>query len=182
MNIPNVLFLDFDGPLYPKSVHTFPENINPEYDLIHPFISYWKMDPIAVAFLNELHNVKPFETVLSTSWCSLVPEEDAYVRLFEANGLKLKFHKNWMTPRISWSRGDQIIDWIKANNPADYIILDDNESGDGLLGSPFIDQSRIFMVDMNNGILYDDYQKLLNIIKVWQYGPAYDPIDNVASR
>lgn len=62
----NVLMLDFDGPLYPAYIHLFPENEKPEYDLIHPFISYWKMDQKAVHMLNKLNEKFDFETVLST--------------------------------------------------------------------------------------------------------------------
>lgn len=173
----NIIFLDFDGPLYPLFVHLFPENKNPEYDLIHPFISYWKMDPTAVAMLNELNERFKFDAVLSTSWCSLVSEKDAYERLFEANGLKLKLHEDWMTPRHRKNREEQIEDWILTNKPNNYVILDDKESGDNIVLSEFIDQSKVFIVDYNNGILYKDYQRLLDIMMKWKYGDAYEPID-----
>lgn len=173
----NVIFLDFDGPLYPSTVHMFPENKNPEYDLIHPFISYWKMDPVAVAMLNELSERFKFEVVLSTSWCSLVSEKDAYERLFDTNGLKLKLHKEWMTPRFRKNREEQIEDWIQSNNPNDYVIFDDTESSDNIILSEFIDQSRVFIIDYHNGILYRDYQRLLDIMMKWKYGDAYEPIE-----
>lgn len=171
------MFLDFDGPLYPATIHLFPENKNPKCDLIHPFISYWKMDPTAVAMLNELNERFKFDAVLSTSWCSLVSEKDAYERLFEANGLKLKLHEDWMTPRHRKNREEQIEDWILTNKPNNYVILDDKESGDNIVLSEFIDQSKVFIVDYNNGILYKDYQRLLDIMMKWKYGDAYEPID-----
>ena len=53
-----VLFLDFDGPLFPDRYIRFdPEQVKPYPGRVDmpDIVTYWKMDPLAVQMLNFLH-------------------------------------------------------------------------------------------------------------------------------
>lgn len=69
-----------------------------------------------------------------------------------------------MTPRHRNQREEQLEDWIWSNNPSDYIILDDKERGDNIVLSEFIDQSKVFILNFDDGILYRDYERMSDIM------------------
>lgn len=129
----NVLFLDFDGPLFPYNKNDNQPPKPKELD-IHPFIHYWQMDESAVSLLNELRLTHPFKTIISSSWnrlCSV----DSMKKLFEVNGLNLDLHDDPIARKRvvyhDWSRADHIKFWLTNNFVKDYIILDDMDSGTG---------------------------------------------------
>lgn len=185
----NVVFLDFDGPLYPKRSLLLKENLpnfakdpvklNLSQDLnLHPFITYWKMDHIAVAMMNNLAN-KGCIFVLSTSWISL-HDLPTLKKLLEVNGFIGKFHEDWSVDIIKTSddnletrlnRAQSIADWISRHPEFNnrYLIVDDLLSAPEMAKSDLmamygLDYSRIFLADLDNGISLSTYNKMINIL------------------
>ena len=153
-----IIFLDFDGPLFPEKVFVFEENngVSPvckELDL-HPYANYWKADPFMVSFLNNLYNLEYYEFVISSSWADdyLGHKRENLEDLLYKNGLKATIHEDWRTPRDIHERENQIASWINKNKSQmnRYIILDDVYSGDGLS-------------DEKNGVKLEDYEKMKSV-------------------
>lgn len=175
----NILFLDFDGPLFPTRVFALDENLPSKSQSIckkleiHDFINYWKMDHIAVNMLNNIYDITNYQIVVSSSWAELNTLE-AIQNLFEENQIKAPIHKNWMTPRdkIYLNRAAQIAAWLSTNNCKNYLILDDVASGTGLFDQDDIleagiNQQSIFLVNEDNGIDWYTYQNIIQFIKKW---------------
>ncbi len=183
-----VLFLDFDGPLFPdRYIKYDPDNRRPYPGAakMPQIVDYWKMDPMSVQMLNFLHDLYPFTTVVSSSWkrfCDRKQVED----LFAVNGLMLNLYDHdleWSTPdwktnyepgmyyNHNYATGDkrsrEIKMWIEAHDHPDYLILDDPWSGSSLDSDLEIDNNRVIMVDPDVGISSIDYQRMLDVVKVW---------------
>lgn len=175
-----VLFLDLDGPLWSdRVIRHHPDNDtsgHPKYKAIRDIaiqngdtflascLTYWKMDDVAVHFLNKL---MPFTTVISSSWRELASKETLEY-IFEVNNLKLQLHSDWSTkatPRLGWEfyrqndRLGQIVEWFNRHKDeiSDYAILDDPSSGgslvsDGLVRSVGLDPTKVILVNPEIGL------------------------------
>jgi hypothetical protein len=180
MNNP-VLFLDFDGPLFPERVirHGPSMTVYPGIKVFHPFITYWEMDETSVRQLNSLYDIYPFDTVVSSSWRHYC-DRDHVEELFQVNGLKLHLHDTWYTPsKMSSYRVNEISWWLDDHTehrednsyvaPA-HIILDDPWSGNSLEGGGWKDSAlqEPFMVDPDVGIDSDCYKNMRKVVKSWR--------------
>ena len=167
-----VLFLDFDGPLFPERANVFHTNKFPvpkeitEVD-IKGIISYWKMDPIAVTMLNSLMELHQFDTVVSSSW-RIVVDKPSILALFKANNLNLELHKDWETRSITGGRGVEIKDWLGRHPEYKnrYVILDDPWSG-GDVEDGLFKQEQIVLVDPHNGIDFFSFKQLIEAMANW---------------
>lgn len=162
------LFLDFDGPLF-TGRGAFLKGNNGlsrcSNSALHPNMHYWVMDTIAVAFLNHLMDTKPFQTVVSSSWREIYDREDIE-DLFVENELRLRMPEDWCTPvSKDQDRAKEIAEYITQHKIHDYIILDDIESGKQLSYSAAygIEQSRVFLCSVYNGIDYSTMQSILKL-------------------
>ncbi len=180
--MPGVIFLDFDGPIFPSKVFIYPEN-NGEDSLavckklnLHPYVNYWKADPNSIIMLNKLYEVYPYDLVISSSWADpWLHERDSIVAVLDINGLEYNLHKDWKTPRdINHFRHAQISDWIKLHPEYkhNYIIIDDHSSGDQLVNSQVLEeyniiQENVFLVDVDEGMSYKQYKQIFNRILTW---------------
>jgi hypothetical protein len=172
----NVLFLDFDGPLFPDRIilhhpdnfKKYPGNINNRH------LDYWKMDEVAVSMLNKLYNFQPFYAVISSTWRTLF-SVDEIRDLFQVNGLNLPLLDNdyWRTTEFKDSyvctRLIEIENWVTRYQPNNYLILDDNTSGHSLqfLDNSFIDVKNTILVNYDLGISTYDFKQMWNILKSW---------------
>lgn len=161
----NVLFLDFDGPLFPynkiTNVHPWPKGLT-----LHPFIQYWKMDTQAVSMLNQLKQIHPFKTVISSSWKKYVDFPNMQ-HLFKVNNLNMDFHDDPIAKRMSFgytSRAQDISSWLDDNPVNDYIVLDDPDSGKGLKDSKL---KNVHLVNPTFGLDVDTFRSMKNIVRGW---------------
>jgi hypothetical protein len=173
-----IIFLDFDGPLFSARAELLPENDikyskTPELkNILHPFISYWKMDPIAVAILNNVVDIVNAEIVISSSWRELHTKDEIQA-LFDVNGLSGPIHEDWCTPigskydpnAMSYivtykNRAEEIQGWInKHPEVTQWVAVDDDES---IL--KFEIKNRV-LVEYADGIMYDHYLHMLRTLK-----------------
>jgi hypothetical protein len=180
MNRP-VLFLDFDGPLFPErairhgpSMALYPGDLT-----FHPFIDYWEMDETSVRQMNSLYDIYQFDTVVSSSWRNYCDREQIE-ELFKVNGLSLHLHEEWATPRkMSSYRVNEISWWLDEFTERrdgdifvspSHIILDDPWSGNSLEGSAWKDFAlqEPFMVDPDVGIDTTCYRNMLAVVRSWR--------------
>ena len=178
----NIVFLDFDGPMFPKRILLLEENrvhskLNRSVELdLHPYINYWKMDPVAICMLNRLYDISYYELVISSSWADdRMCEYKSIKNLLLVNDINAPLHEEWRTDRdFDVEREIQIAKWLKAyNKNVDYLILDDLESGKGLsdmdkLNELGIRAENIILADVESGIGLEQYQKMLDLVKKWK--------------
>lgn len=183
----NVLFLDFDGPLFPDRIikfhpdnrKNFPGSISMPPDDV---FTYWRMDPMSVLFMNTLVDLHPFKTVVSSSWKRFLNKEQI-VELFKVNDLVLELHEDHSTPDFNRSfssygttytmdtRAQEIEAWLKNHEEvSDYMILDDMGSGASLDDhrKHCLAEDRILMVDQEFGISTFNQNKMLDIVCSWE--------------
>lgn len=164
---PIILFLDFDGPLFPERSNFLPGNHSGE-PCIHPELPrkmhYWNMDPIAVHFLNQIHKEHKFLTVVSSTWRELCSREEIEL-LFRVNDLRLQFADDWATQEIG-TRLDDIAEYIKRNNVKAYFIIDDPWSGPDLMDASMsehcdvVSEDAVFLCNPEEGIDYHLMKKI----------------------
>ncbi len=180
--MPGVIFLDFDGPIFPSKVFMYPEN-NGENSLavckqlnLHPYVTYWKADPNSVVMLNKLYEAYPYDLVISSSWADpWLHDRDSIVSVLDINGLTYNLHKDWKTPRdVNSFRHEQISDWLKLHPEYKdkYIIIDDYSSGDQLhnlevLKEYKLHKENVFLVDVDEGLSYKQYREIFNKLLTW---------------
>ena len=164
----NVLFLDFDGPLYPDRyirVHSKQRKIPASVKEIES-ITYWMMDPMSVHMLNQLYDIHKFKTVVSSTWRKFGTKEHME-NLFAENDLQLKLHDQWATPILHYGcRHAEINLWLEEYGCDDYLILDDNDSGPQL--DIIMDSNKVVLVDCEFGISTRHFIKMLDIVAKWE--------------
>ena len=179
--MPGVIFLDFDGPIFPSKVFIYPENNGDiatskckELNL-HPYVTYWKADPNSIAMLNQLYEIYPYDLVISSSWADdwLHQKEHIDGVLF-SNNLNYTLHTEWRTPRDRYNtRHEQIGHWLRKHPDINnYIVIDDTSSGDMLddadaLAESGINPKSVFLVDIDEGISYKNYKEIRDIVRCW---------------
>lgn len=174
----NILFLDFDGPLWSDRITEFHQD---NLDLDHPrrgiihdtmvlngdtfiaqILTYWKMDDIAVGMLNTLAELYTFKTVVSSSWREIC-SRDTIECIFKQNNLNITLHSHWATDSHrdpSGVHGNvtdrllQIKRWIDQYDVRNYVIVDDPESGGALNDPSMVAQ---YGLDPNNVIIVDPF-------------------------
>jgi hypothetical protein len=179
MKLPHVLFLDFDGPLFSGKALLLPENNDnnsptlKELDL-HPMVSYWKADPMAIAILHELFKIRPFQLVISSDWADERLHDFSHIeKLLKINRLNIPMHKIWKTPRTGVkNRVQEIAQWLEENPHSDYLILDDEDSGGGLMDDKALHQlkikkDKVIIVDFDEGISMRNYYQMKAIVANW---------------
>lgn len=180
--MPGVIFLDFDGPIFPSKVFLYPEN-NGEHSVqvcrklnLHPYVNYWKADPNSIVMLNNLYEAYPYDLVISSSWADdWLHEKEQIEAVLLANGLNYNLHKEWRTPRnLSGYRQEQISSWLKMfpEYRDNYLIIDDHSSGDKLsdfevLKINNINKDNVVLVDVEEGLSYKQYKEMFARLLTW---------------
>ena len=181
--MPGVVFLDFDGPIFPTKVFVLPENNGKESAEVcaelnlHPYVTYWKADPISIAMLNKLYEMYPYDLVISSSWADeWLHGKEQIEGVLIKNELKYNLHSTWRTPRDRYDqRHEQIAHWLKLHPEYgdNYIILDDTGSGAGLADQEEIEKynlnsKNIYLVDLDNGLTHKQYQEIMLKLRCWK--------------
>lgn len=182
-----VLFLDFDGPLFSERGNWFPENNGSQMPpgRLPSSMRYWKMDPIAVAWLNKLSTEFDFEVVVSSAWREIY-DFDTIMELFYVNGLKVKVAnpfwctKSYGTKNYSNFRHEEIAAYIRDHNIGRFIILDDPSSGSPLMEVEAywphfnIPQASVFLINPDEGVDFYTMQNIKLLLLKWKKDDSID--------
>lgn len=172
-----VLFLDFDGPLFPENHIMVSPGITeyPGTQPLHPWVTYWHMSNTSVRMLNLLYSEYQFDTVVSSSW-QQYHDRPQIEELFRVNGLELHLHEDWATvenPLRSYrGRGSEIRAWLRNHTvdgiaPA-HIILDDPWSGGELENWRLLPPlQEPFIIDPNVGIDPEAFKSMRKVVREW---------------
>ena len=175
MNFAHIVFLDFDGPLFPEKALLLAENNENSDELkelgLHPMVTYWKMEPCIIAMLNQLYELRPFFIVVSSSWGEFHSKEQIE-RLLAYNGLNIPLHSDWKLMTEGEGKAKKIASWFADKKIADYMIVDDDESGEEFsqfinLEKNRLDNKRILLLSHENGATMSDYFKMQAIVANW---------------
>lgn len=176
----NVIFLDFDGPLFPTKTCLFPENNEDnnfekrkEIGLNTDIYPIWKMDEFAVVALNRLYTYTPFDIVVSSNWgngCS----RDVVQKLFDANGITVPLAegKAYRLEPLNLTRMERISDYIAVNRVRNYIMIDDEDSCPDMKNPELVKDARLnpanlFCVDFDNGITLQNFKDMRTLVSSW---------------
>lgn len=162
-----LVFLDIDGVFTSSRVHYAH---GAEYGMWHRF------DPVAVDFMNKIHDRFPVEFVLMSTWKNHLNAGDTNIEhwiksAFGNSGFRGKFADPWKTDpdnRLDSNtsfRGVEVQDYLTnhAQDARDFILFDDNVYDfDTVLG-----KRRLVRTDPENGLLYRHMKDAMSIMGQW---------------
>lgn len=164
-----LVFLDIDGVFTSSRVH---------YAHAASYHMWHRFDPVAIDFMNKIHDRYPVEFVLISTWKNHLRNDDIQVEhwiraAFGNSGFRGQFADLWKTdPDNLWvnkprpyDRSHEIRDYLEAygQDIRDYIIFDDNDYNfEKILG-----KKRLVRTDHENGLLYKHMQRAQSIIGQW---------------
>lgn len=175
MNFAHILFLDFDGTLYPEKILLIAENNEDNSMLkelnLNPMVTYWKMEPVIIAMLNQLYNIRPYFIVVSSSWGNLHTKEQIET-LFATNGLSVPLHEDWKIEINQNKKAEGVANWIQSHKIADYMILDDEESGVEFqdirkIENLKLNKQKIILLSPEDGVNMASFYKMKAIVANW---------------
>lgn len=175
MNFAHIVFLDFDGPLFPEKMLLVRENNEDNSMLselnLHPMVTYWKMEPSIIAMLNQLYDLRPYFIVVSSSWGTLHTKEQIET-LLATNGVTIPLHEDWKLNLENKTKAQSINEWLSSHKIADYMIVDDHESGEEFTESKILDKfnihkNKIILLSPEDGVLMVDFFKMKSIVANW---------------
>lgn len=176
----HILFLDLDGPMFPDRWISFHSGQRKPFPLngMPKDVTYWVMDPLAVEMLNFLHDLFPFQTVISSSWRKFINKQQME-DLFSANNLNLKIADDWATTEFKirgWdrtagfcARAAEINEFVERHEITEFMCLDDPWSGSSLDDKTRnnFDSERIIMVNPDLGIGTSEFRQMKKIVCRW---------------
>jgi hypothetical protein len=175
----NVIFLDFDGPLFSdRAIRIMNDPIPEHLQFVTKLTNYWQADPIAIKMFNQLNNIHNFKYVISSAWAKMFNKPQLQ-SLLGSNQFEGIFHDDWTIWESDQSinrhqtRSVAIHKWLERNqDTTDYIIIDDPNSGEDFFLNHGLRDDRLIIVDSQNGISGDDFTKMFDIVKQW-HDPSY---------
>jgi len=164
-----LVFLDIDGVFTSSRVHYAH---NAVYDM------WQRFDPVAIDFMNKIHDRYPVEFVLISTWKNHLQNDDGNIEhwirsAFANSGFRGDFAEMWKTdPDNLWvnkpspyDRSHEIRDYLEeyGQDIKDYIIFDDNDYGFEMV----LGKRRLVQTDPENGMLYKHMKNAMSIMGQW---------------
>lgn len=162
-----LIFLDIDGVFASSRVHYAH---GAQYEIWHRF------DPIAIDFMNKIHDRYPVEFVLMSTWKDTLRNDDTviehWIRSAFANaGFRGMFALPWKTDPDNfavlkkWHRGDEVKDYLEnfGTDIIDFVLFDDNKHN----FDKILPKNRLVLTDSENGLLYKHMKNAMSIIGQW---------------
>lgn len=162
-----LIFLDIDGVFTSSRVHYAH---NATYDMWHRF------DPVAVDFMNKLHDRYPVEFVLMSTWKDYLKYDnnniEHWVRAaFGNSGFRGQFADPWKTDPHGkalyerWDRAHEVLDYLDnyGLDVQDYLLFDDNR----YRFNEVLPKKRLILTDHENGLLYKHMKNAMSLVGQW---------------
>lgn len=163
-----LVFLDIDGVFTSARVH---EAHNSVYEVWHRF------DPVAVDFMNKIHDTYEVEFVLMSTWKNYVPVDHEHSKhwvlsAFGNSGFRGKVADVWKTdPNESWvdnyryTRAHEVKEYLEDRPFVDdFIMFDDNDYD----FKKVLGKSRLVKTDSMNGLLHKHMLNAKSMMGHWE--------------
>jgi len=164
-----LVFLDIDGVFTSARVNYAH---NASYDMWHRF------DPVAVDFMNKIHDKYPVEFVLMSTWKNFIDatsnQAEHWVKAaFGNSGFRGTIANPWKTdPKESWinnkgmQRGDEVRMYLEEYGAdiADFILFDDNRYN----FKEALGKGRHVWTDSDEGLLYKHMLVAQSLMGTWE--------------
>ena len=162
-----LVFLDIDGVFTSSRVHYAHAA---DYDMWHRF------DPVAVDFMNRIHDRYPVEFVLMSTWKNYLDVDNNDVlhwirAAFGNSGFRGKLADPWKTdPKEErlysrWDRAHEVLYYLNEYglDVVDYILFDDN----AYQFNSVLPKKRLVLTDPVDGLLYKHMKNAQSIMGTW---------------
>ncbi len=162
-----LIFLDIDGVFTSNRVHYAH---NAEYKL------WARFDPVAVDFMNKIHDTYPVEFVLMSTWKNGLRSDDQMVEhwvraAFANSGFRGDFASPWKTDpdnfavQKRWDRGNEVKDYLEnfATDVDDFVLFDDNQ----YRFNEILGKKRLVRTDHDNGLLHKHMLHATSLMGNW---------------
>lgn len=164
-----LVFLDIDGVFTSSRVH---------YAHAAAYKMWHRFDPVAVDFMNKIHDRYPVEFVIMSTWKDNLRSDDNNVEhwvraAFGNSGFRGQLATPWKTDpdNIIWQRKGQndraheVKEYLElyAEDVKDYILFDDNR----YQFKEVLGKGRLVQTDHENGLLYKHMQNAQSLMGTW---------------
>jgi hypothetical protein len=164
-----LVFLDIDGVFTSHRVHTAHNaSESPMWQ---------RFDPVAVDFLNFIHDTYPVEMVLMSTWKNGLRNDDSMIEhwvraAFANSGFRGLFASPWKTDpdnfasRKKWDRADEVKDYLEnfGSDVKDFILFDDNRHR----FKEVLGKNRLVLTDSENGLLFKHMLIAKSLMGSWE--------------
>lgn len=164
--VKKVLFLDIDGVMIPKRAHLLKNEMTSNERLEYPQSVAERFDPVAVAMLKDVILKTYSKIVISSAWASIFKKK-GIEELFVDNKMNPDWiHEDYATPRDKVSiRVKEIKAWLDLHpEVTKYCAIDDDSTFHPEISSSYLNPDNLIQVGFENGILYEDYIRMLKIL------------------
>jgi hypothetical protein len=163
-----LVFLDIDGVFTSQRVNYAH---NASYEMWHKF------DPVAVDFMNKIHDTYSVEFVLMSTWKNYIDASSTQIEhwvksAFGNSGFRGTIASPWKTdPDETWinnsglQRGDEVRMYLEdyGEDVADFILFDDNRYN----FKEALGKNRLVWTDPENGLLIKHMQNAQSMMGAW---------------
>jgi hypothetical protein len=169
MNRKYLVFLDIDGVFTSHRVHTAHN--------AHEAAMWQRFDPVAVDFMNYIHDTYPVEFVLMSTWKNGLRNDDPMIEhwvraAFANSGFRGLFAKPWKTdpdnfaPVKKWDRGNEVKDYLEnyGTDVEDFILFDDNR----YQFKEILGKQRLVWTDATDGLLHKHMLNAKSLMGTWE--------------
>lgn len=169
MNRKYLVFLDIDGVFTSARVHAAHN--------AHGNPLWQRFDPIAVDFMNYIHDTYPVEFVLMSTWKNHLKSDDSTIEhwvrsAFANSGFRGLIAKPWKTDPDNlaivkrWDRAHEVKDYLEnfGTDVEDFILFDDNR----YKFKEILGKQRLIWTDANDGLLHKHMLNAKSIMGNWE--------------
>jgi len=168
MNRKYLVFLDIDGVFTSHRVHIAHN--------AHGAMMWQRFDPVAVDFMNYIHDTYPVEFVLMSTWKDHLKTDDPMINhlvrsAFANSGFRGLLATPWKTDPDNigvmkkWDRAHQVKDYLDlyGGDVDDFILFDDNR----YKFKEVLGKNRLVLTDADNGLLYKHMLNAKSMMGHW---------------
>lgn len=164
-----LVFLDIDGVFTSSRVHTAHNAAG---------LPLWqRFDPVAIDFMNYIHDTYPVEFVIMSTWKNDLRNDDQMIEhwvraAFANSGFRGLIASPWKTDpdnfalNKKWDRGNEVKDYLEnfGSDVEDFILFDDNRYN----FKEVLGKQRLVQTDSENGLLHKHMLNAKSLMGNWE--------------